>query len=615
MVVKRSKSVEPGSILADRYEVIRVIGEGGMGCVFLARHIQVGRIYALKLLWVSKDDDYQTYQRFLREARIAGSFSHVNLASVYDYGESEDGYPFIVMDYVDGFSLRDLLRRKEPIDVPRAIEIFIQICSGLTYVHERGLVHRDLKPSNVMVVDFEGEKKVKIVDFGITKVLEGSGQEEEDLTKAGEVFGSPCYSGPEQCLGYPVDARSDIYSLGCLMYHTLAGVKPFEGETTIETIVMHLHRTPPPFSLVCPERNIPEQLEKIVFKCLEKAPDDRYASMADVAADLSLVLESSDEAQEKTPRMNIDKADLEARSAAFLRSCKTAFRPPVKVTITAVALALLALAFFLGYSVYRPSKSLTGKATPVAVISNPPPATNKAAIDLHLPPAMVREPLQFVIDRDRSRTEMVRGTTDGKVVLLPVPLHRSGLGTQPLKQMQNDSKGISQVGRTPAGKKELAALPAGSVSGAAGGKPATAQIPSPRPAAAQRDISRAKELLAHLQSTTLPSVMQDVNSAAGYAIKWDIDWSSFDYNVSALRYFESDGLVEIREAIKEFCLAHNTDELAGAVKMIRVRNVARMYERQVFLKSGILTVYGAWGEDMRGSPTALEIKLAIGAGL
>ncbi len=371
MANKRSQQIQPGSTLAGRYEIIRVLGEGGMGCVFLAQHKQVKRNYALKLLWLTANDNQRTYQRFLQEARVAGSFDHANLASVYDYGETEDGHPFIVMDFVDGVSLHSILEQEEQIDLIRAIKIFLQICAGLTHIHGKGLVHRDLKPANIMVVQSNhgngdssnkekgsrqdsdhAEEQIKIVDFGITKILAKSSESDEDSTKAGEVFGSPCYSGPEQCLGYPVDARSDIYALGCLMYHTLTGKRPFEGETAIETIVMQLHQSPLPFSAICPDRRMPHLLEQIIFKCLEKRPEDRYSSASAVAEELTAVLRRLTGSQQKPGSLqaNIDTVKLNPVGSSKKKA--GAFH---LVTILAAILALVALAFFLSVK-YRTVK-------------------------------------------------------------------------------------------------------------------------------------------------------------------------------------------------------------------------------------------------------------------
>ena len=176
------------------------------------------------------------------------------------------------------------------IPVERAINIFRQTCLGLEHAHKNGVVHRDLKPSNLCIIKGDGgSETVKIVDFGIAKLLPETGKEQTKLTQTGEVFGSPLYMSPEQCKARPIDSRSDIYSLGCLMYESLTGKPPLEGETAYETMTMHVSKTPPPFSKAAPDAHINRSIEALVFRCLEKVPEDRYQSAAEVLADLPTI--------------------------------------------------------------------------------------------------------------------------------------------------------------------------------------------------------------------------------------------------------------------------------------------------------------------------------------
>ena len=191
-----------------------------MGSVYRAHDPRIGRDLAIKLLR-SGFDRAELRDRFAREARSAGCLSHPNIVTIYDIGE-HDGRPFIAMEYVQGSTFAELIRAKTPLPLPRKLQMIEEVCAGLAHAHESGIVHRDIKPANLMVGP---EGIVKILDFGIAKLTAAS-ELNQRLTRTGEVFGSPLYMSPEQCLGHPLDARSDIYSFGCVMYETLSGQPP-----------------------------------------------------------------------------------------------------------------------------------------------------------------------------------------------------------------------------------------------------------------------------------------------------------------------------------------------------------------------------------------------------
>lgn len=194
------------------------------------------------------------------------------------------------MDCLEGQNLSEILQKDVRIPVERAIRIFRQALLGLEHAHKNGVVHRDLKPSNLCLIKGEGgDEVVKIVDFGIAKLLPDHGKEQTRLTQTGEVFGSPLYMSPEQCLARPIDSRSDIYSLGCLMYESLTGSVPLEGETAYETMTMHVSKAPEPFHKIAPDLHINPSIEAMVFRCLEKKAEDRYQSAAEVMADLPTI--------------------------------------------------------------------------------------------------------------------------------------------------------------------------------------------------------------------------------------------------------------------------------------------------------------------------------------
>lgn len=266
-----------GTTLADRYEIMEVIGGGGMGLVYKARHKLMNRIVAIKMLHKHMISSKDTLKRFQLEAQAASCLSLPNILTVYDFGLTNEGQPYMVMDYLEGTSLSDVLEKEHHLDPDRAVNIFIQACAGLAHAHQKGVLHRDIKPSNIMLVNFGDQADfVKIVDFGIAKLLNQG--EPGELTKTGEVYGSPSYMSPEQCRGKETDARSDIYSMGCVMYRSLTGRPLFAGDDIIELLFKQVSETPEPFD---PDLHIPHDLEVAVFKALAKDPNDRYATMND----------------------------------------------------------------------------------------------------------------------------------------------------------------------------------------------------------------------------------------------------------------------------------------------------------------------------------------------
>ncbi|MBX3135112.1 protein kinase [Candidatus Obscuribacterales bacterium] len=266
-----------GQVFANRYRIQSIIGQGGMSTVYKAQHTYMDRVVAVKLLHPHLVSDPISVQRFQQEAKAAASLSHPNIITVFDFGVTEDGLAFLVMDYLEGPSLGDLLDRTGSVPADEAIDIFRQVLKGLAHAHRKGVVHRDLKPRNmVLAVDEDGTVQVKIVDFGIAKVIPQDGGESQHLTQTGEVFGSPIYMSPEQCSGLPLDLRSDIYSWGCVMYEVLTGVPPFLGKNAVETMSMHVNDPPPDFRQMAPNVVIPEELSSVVFGCLEKQQKKRY---------------------------------------------------------------------------------------------------------------------------------------------------------------------------------------------------------------------------------------------------------------------------------------------------------------------------------------------------
>ncbi|HWB71078.1 MAG TPA: Stk1 family PASTA domain-containing Ser/Thr kinase, partial [Egibacteraceae bacterium] len=265
-------------VLAGRYVLRGLLGQGGMADVELAFDQVLDRQVAVKILHSRYADDPSFVERFRREAQAAASLNHPNIVSVYDTGE-QDGRPFIVMEYVSGRSLRELLN-SEGLLPQRAAEIASEAALALHYAHERGLVHRDIKPGNIMVSD---EGQAKVTDFGIARAVNA-----ETVTQTAAVFGTAAYIAPEQAQGEAVDRRTDVYSLGCVLYEMLTGRQPFTADSPVALAYKHISAAPAPPSRSNPE--IPAELEAVVMKAMAKDPARRYDSARDLNADLQRVL-------------------------------------------------------------------------------------------------------------------------------------------------------------------------------------------------------------------------------------------------------------------------------------------------------------------------------------
>jgi len=280
------KAAEKAEISAD-YEVLQLIAQGGMGAVYKARHKRMDRIVAVKLLLADISKDPQAMMRFQVEARAASVLSHPNIVTIYEFAFNESGLPYLVMEHLEGATLQETLQRQKQLPWQTAVPLFMQMGAALRHAHKRNVLHRDLKPSNVMLLVDDNERTAaKLLDFGIAKLFAVPGKTAMRLTQTGEVFGSPVYMSPEQCMGQTIDPRSDIYSFGCLMYEVLAGVAPLSGNSLVALVYAHLHNDPKPLRKASALVDVPEQLEEIVHKAMKKAPDDRYQSADELVKEL-----------------------------------------------------------------------------------------------------------------------------------------------------------------------------------------------------------------------------------------------------------------------------------------------------------------------------------------
>jgi serine/threonine protein kinase len=275
----------PGTVIGGAFKIVSVIGEGGMGIVYLAQHLSLNRQYALKVLSPSIVSE-QSWLRFKAEAKTLSVLNHPGLVKVYDLGIHENTVPYYSMDYLEGETLEDLLVRKGPQELEFAISIFLAVLDALAYAHRNNVVHRDIKPANIFICQ---NQEIKILDFGISKLVgDKQSQRKQELTAIGEVFGSPYYMSPEQCRGEQIDFRSDIYSVGCTLFETLTGYVPFESANSLEIAMLHEEGEIPLLSDVC-DIAFPPSLDVVIAKCLAKLPQDRYQSAKEMAIDLTRI--------------------------------------------------------------------------------------------------------------------------------------------------------------------------------------------------------------------------------------------------------------------------------------------------------------------------------------
>ncbi len=281
----RPGQIDPllGKTLADRFEIIERIGEGGMGVVYRARQISVDRMVAIKVLNAEVANDPTWVQRFINEARACSKLQHPNTIRLIDFGQSsKDGLLFIAMEFLDGMNLRQALERSGKMPPQRVLKIMAQACQSLAEAHAHQIIHRDLKPDNLFIINMAGSPDfVKVLDFSVAKLRQ---QGQAAQTQAGVVFGTPQYMSPEQGRGLPLDARSDIYSLGIVAYELLSGQAPFSSQNPMEVLAMHV-RTPVP-----PIPGVPDRVMHVVMRSLAKDPAQRYQTVEQLLVDCQAAL-------------------------------------------------------------------------------------------------------------------------------------------------------------------------------------------------------------------------------------------------------------------------------------------------------------------------------------
>jgi serine/threonine-protein kinase len=281
-----------GSVLGDRYKILRRVGEGGMGIVYEAEHIVIEKHVALKVLRDDFGSRPDVVERFRQEAKSASRIGHENIVDISDFGETPSGASYFVMEMLDGEELADRLAREGTIDPARAVSILIQCCRALGAAHQKGIVHRDMKPENIFLIERAGTRDfVKIVDFGIAKMsdIETAGAPGRKLTKTGMIFGTPEYMSPEQAAGKPLDHRVDVYALGVILFEVLTGRVPFLGDTFMGVLTQHMFDPVPPLREINARVQVSPALEAVLFRALAKDSDQRFQSMDELARALLAV--------------------------------------------------------------------------------------------------------------------------------------------------------------------------------------------------------------------------------------------------------------------------------------------------------------------------------------
>jgi len=325
--------------LPERFILRKELGRGGMSRVFHATDTTLLKEVAIKVLNSSVQREPQQLMRFQREAKITGNLKHRNILEIFDFGMTTDGEPYIVMDYVLGEPLSEILERVGPVPEHQALPVMFEILDAVEYAHKQGVLHRDLKPGNILVSHRKDEPDViKLIDFGIAKFADP----DQSLTGSGGLYGSPTYMSPEQSKGSNVDERSDIYALGCVFFRILAGQAPFEAETAFEVLRMHCDSEPPKLKEVCPQHEFSAEIQSLVSKCLQKLPEKRFQTAAEIKASLNLIDEQRRASRQKEAEPDTtpgafhlaDRPDLTKRALPqYTRAVLTALIIGVSVTL------------------------------------------------------------------------------------------------------------------------------------------------------------------------------------------------------------------------------------------------------------------------------------------
>jgi eukaryotic-like serine/threonine-protein kinase len=373
-----------GATLSGRYLVTRKVGQGGMGAVYEATHTLIGKRVAVKVLLEKYARREAIVQRLEQEARLASSCQNEHIIDITDFGRTEDGRTFVVMEYLDGESLSECLARESRLSEQRTLRIAAQAASALAAAHAKGIVHRDIKPENLFLLRRKDQDFVKVVDFGISKSLRASDEAEEQprLTQTGMVLGTPLYMSPEQARGDDeLDARVDVYALGVIMYEATTGRVPFIGNNYLSVISQVLNEEPRPPRALRPE--LSEELEAVVMRAMAKDRDERYASATEMLADITAILED--------PLRSSERAKITGPRKKPARS-KSPLKVVTWVALIAVVVAAVVTTVVMLFGGSEAAKQQTGAVTPPVVVDaavaiDAPPVAETIAVTIRTEPA------------------------------------------------------------------------------------------------------------------------------------------------------------------------------------------------------------------------------------
>jgi tRNA A-37 threonylcarbamoyl transferase component Bud32 len=436
-----------GRTLDGRYVIDGILGEGGMGVVYRAKHKVIDKKVAIKILRGEMARDKEMADRFLQEAKAASSIGNPHIVDISDFGTLPGGETYFVMEYLNGVGLGNAMQNDRPMKVARLVNIAKQIAQGLSAAHTAGIVHRDLKPDNVILIDRGGDKDfVKVLDFGIAKV----GGEASKITRAGSVFGTPHYMSPEQAAGGQVDQRTDIYALGVILYEMAAGKVPFDADNFMGILTQHMYKAPVPIRALVPQpqADMPPGLDAIILKCLSKRADGRYANMDELVEDFVRLQNGAlpraiDEMMGRSGGFNVPADYFRTPAMPFAvpghPPRKAAPRWPLYAIIGTVVTALCVLILAAIISITS-TKAQTPVALPEVPVATPVP--------IPAPPPPTKLILLAVEPRDAKLTRDGKdlGTQPVAITLSvgdpPVEIHvsRQGYAAQTIKLDESEPK-------------------------------------------------------------------------------------------------------------------------------------------------------------------------------
>lgn len=399
---------QAGRIIDGRYKLLEKLGEGGMGTVFKVEHVRMGKILALKLLRPDLALDKKIKNRFIQEARLVSRLSHPNTIQVFDFGELDDASLYIAMEYLPGRDLAWVLRSKGTLSQEKTISIGAQVLSSLAEAHDNNIIHRDIKPANVMLVQQKDRGDwVKVLDFGIAKLNDSESR--KLITGAADLLGTPQYMSPEQAKGEELDSRSDLYSLGAMLFELVTGRGVFEGPTPISIVTKHMTESPPRFSDICPDRKLSAAFERAILRSLEKDRAKRFNSAAEMrAALLELRNGGRSNTADFTPIPSVNPSQVARREdfEGFERALRIR-----RVLVPTVAVALLSVLIFLGWNFLQQAPNDNGPRTAEIEPNNEPEQATRIGLGL---------PVTGTIGKPVSETE-----SDRDVFVLEIPQRMS----------------------------------------------------------------------------------------------------------------------------------------------------------------------------------------------